>query len=104
MKSAAPEVSALASLDRVVHEPARTMILAVLYSVESADFIFLMNQTQLSWGNLSSHMSKLEEAGYIEVQKDFVDRKPRTWMRITATGRQAFESYARIITTILSSV
>ena len=64
--------SNLTEIDRVVHEPARLAILALLYVVESADFTFIMNQTGLSWGNLSTHMSKLAEAGYIEVEKSFL--------------------------------
>ena len=63
------DYSELAEIDRLVHEPARLALVALLYVVESADFTFLMNQTGLSWGNLSAHMSKLEEAGYLEVEK-----------------------------------
>ncbi|MDP2900161.1 MAG: transcriptional regulator [Candidatus Bathyarchaeota archaeon] len=82
-------------IDRVIHEPARLMIMAHLYVVDSADFLFLMRQTGLTFGNLSSHMAKLEGAGYIEVVKDFVDRKPHTMLRMTARGRAAFEEYRR---------
>jgi len=71
------------------------MIMAHLYVVDSADFLFLMRQTGLTFGNLSSHMAKLEGAGYIEVVKDFVDRKPHTMLRVTARGRAAFEEYRR---------
>jgi DNA-binding MarR family transcriptional regulator len=82
-------------IDRVIHEPARLMIMAHLYVVDSADFLFLMRQTGLTFGNLSSHMAKLEGAGYIEVVKDYVDRKPHTMLRVTARGRAAFEEYRR---------
>jgi DNA-binding MarR family transcriptional regulator len=85
----------LADIDRIIHEPARLMILALLYVVESGDFTFLMRQTGLTWGNLSSHMSKLEAAGYIEVEKEFVDRKPRTMLRLTDEGRAAFQEYVQ---------
>ena len=85
--------SPLGEIDRLVHEPARLMILANLYVVESADFTFLMNQTGLTWGNLSSHMSKLEAAGYIEVEKEFVGKKPHTMLRLTEAGREAFQEY-----------
>ena len=85
--------SPLGEIDRLVHEPARLMILANLYVVESADFTFLMNQTGLTWGNLSSHMSKLETAGYIEVEKEFVGKKPHTMLRLTEAGREAFQEY-----------
>jgi DNA-binding MarR family transcriptional regulator len=82
-------------IDRVIHEPARLLIMAHLYVVDSADFLFLMRQTGLTFGNLSSHMAKLEGAGYIEVVKDFVDRKPHTMLRVTARGRAAFEEYRK---------
>jgi DNA-binding transcriptional ArsR family regulator len=77
------DLSEVADLDRLVHEPARLAVMALLYVVESADFAFLMNQTGLSWGNLSAHMSKLEEAGYLEVEKGFKSRRPNTTLRLT---------------------
>ena len=86
-------LSELADLDRLVHEPARLAVMALLYVVESADFTFLMNQTGLTWGNLSAHMSKLEEAGYIQVEKSFKERKPYTLLRLTEDGRAAFRAY-----------
>jgi DNA-binding MarR family transcriptional regulator len=89
------EVAPLAEIDRLIHEPARLMIMAVLYVVESGDFTFLMRQTGLTWGNLSSHMSKLEEAGYILVEKEFLDKKPHTMLRLTEQGRAAFQEYRR---------
>ncbi len=83
----------LANLDRLIHEPARLMLMAYLYVVEAADFLFLVRQTGLTLGNLSSHMSKLEAAGYIEVEKKFVGKKPHTMLRLTPEGRTAFETY-----------
>jgi DNA-binding MarR family transcriptional regulator len=83
----------LNDIDRMVHEPARLMILANLYVLESADFTFLMNQTNLTWGNLSSHLSKLEEAGYVHIEKEFVNKKPHTMISLTEDGRKAFERY-----------
>lgn len=80
-------------IDRVVHEPARLVILSQLYVIESADFLFLQQQTELTQGNLSSHMSKLEAAGYVEVEKTFAGKRPRTLLRLTADGRAAFETY-----------
>jgi DNA-binding MarR family transcriptional regulator len=95
MTEGSPDLSALADLDRLVHEPARLAVMALLYVVESADFTFLMNQTGLTWGNLSAHMSKLEEAGYLEVEKSFKGRRPNTTLRLTPQGREAFQAYAR---------
>lgn len=82
-------------IDRVIHEPARLFLVAHLYVVESADYVFLMQSTGLTWGNLSSHLSKLEEAGYVDLEKDFVDRKPHTMVKLTDAGRTAFDVYRR---------
>ena len=83
----------LSQLDRVVHEPARLKILAYLSLVKSADFVFLLSRTGLTYGNLSSHMSKLEGAGYIQVEKEIKDKRPHTMLSITDDGRAAFENY-----------
>lgn len=80
-------------IDRTVHEPARLLITAHLYVVESADYVFLMQNTGLTWGNLSSHLSKLESAGYVEITKEFVERKPHTMIKLTPEGRSAFDAY-----------
>ena len=93
MEGIDPGVRDLAEVDRMVHEPARLMILMVLYTVERADFTFLMNVTELTDGNLSSHLSKLEAAGYVEVEKGYAGKKPRTRLRLTAVGRQAVDDY-----------
>lgn len=80
-------------IDKIIHEPARLQIMTQLYVVEEADFLFLMRKTGLTWGNLSSHMTKLETTGYIEVRKEFLDKKPHTILKLTAKGRTAFEEY-----------
>ena len=85
----------LIGIDKIIHEPARLMLMAYLYVIESADFLFLERQTGLTRGNLSSHMSKLEGAGYVAVQKEFVDKIPRTLFRLTDKGRKAFQEYRR---------
>jgi DNA-binding transcriptional ArsR family regulator len=87
------DIQPLAEIDKIIHEPARLMILATLHVVESADFLFVERQTGLTRGNLSSHMSKLENAGYIEITKEFVNKIPRTLLKITAEGRSAFLKY-----------
>ena len=91
----------IADIDRLVHEPARLMILAVLSVVESADFVYLMRQTGLTKGNLSSHMSKLEDAGYIDIQKEFVGKIPRTLLRLSDQGREAFQAYRQRMIQVL---
>ncbi len=94
----------LAEIDRLIHEPARLLILAYLSVIESADFLFLMNQTNLTRGNLSSHLSKLETAGYIEIKKEFVDKIPRTLLTLTEQGRKAFRRYRRNMKQVLDSL
>jgi DNA-binding transcriptional ArsR family regulator len=83
----------LAGLDKLIHEPGRLAIMSFLEVVEEADFLFLMDQTGLTRGNLSSHMAKLEKAGYVDVTKEFVDKIPRTSYAMTPEGRQAFAAY-----------
>jgi DNA-binding MarR family transcriptional regulator len=82
-------------VDPVVHAPVRLAILGVLYVVEVADFVFLMRRTGLTRGNLSTHLSKLEAAGYITIEKKFVERIPRTLLRLTRKGRDALRKYRR---------
>ena len=85
----------LAGLDRLVHEPARLAILTVLSACASADFLFLQRLTGLSKGNLSSHLGKLEEAGLVAIQKDFVGKTPRTRISLTPEGRTQIEDHWR---------
>jgi DNA-binding transcriptional ArsR family regulator len=91
-------------VDRLVHEPARLMILMCLLSLEEADFLFLTRATGLTWGNLSSHMSKLEAAGYVEVNKRFVKKKPNSMARLTAKGRAAVRAYSRTMRTAMKQI
>jgi DNA-binding MarR family transcriptional regulator len=88
-------------VDKVIHEPARLLIVAQLYVVEEADFTYLMRQTHLTWGNLSSHMRRLEDENYIEIRKEFAARRPRTVLRLTKKGRSAFEQYCRVMNGLL---
>jgi DNA-binding MarR family transcriptional regulator len=83
----------LEAVDRIIHEPARLAITARLYVLEEADWLFLHRQTGLSFGNLTSHLTRLEAAGYVSMEKTFIDRKPHTVVRMTDEGRGAFERY-----------
>jgi DNA-binding MarR family transcriptional regulator len=103
-KAVGEELQSIGDIDRLIHEPARFMILAMLYVVESADFTFLMNQTGLTWGNLSSHLSKLEEGGYIAIQKEFKGKKPHTMLQLTDEGRAAFREYRRSMKQVLDDL
>ena len=80
-------------LDRVIHEPARLAILTVLSACDEADFTFLRHVTGLTNGNLSTHLSKLEDAGLVAIEKKFVGKKPRTLVFLTDSGRQQLEDH-----------
>ncbi len=90
-------------LDRVLHGPARLLIFAHLSMIESADFLFLMNQANLTRGNLSCHLSRLETAGYVEIKKEFVEKIPRTLLRLTERGSKAFQEYRDNMKQVLDS-
>jgi len=94
----------LVNIDPIIHAPARLMIMTYLYVVEWADFVFLINQTGLTWGNLSTHLSKLEEAGYVAIQKEFRGKKPNTMIRLTEQGRTAFQEYRRSMQQVLDDL
>ena len=91
----------IANIDRLIHEPSRLTIMAHLYVVESADFLFLIRQTGMTWGNLSVHISKLEAAGYLDVRKEFLGKKPHTVVSLTNSGRVAFDSYRESMKQVL---
>ena len=93
-----------AEIDKTVHEPARLLILSMLYVIDSADFVFLHNQSGLTRGNFSTHISKLEDRGLIDVNKEFVERKPVTFYAITASGREALETYRTQMSKILAEL
>jgi len=103
-EAAAEDLRSITSIDRLVHEPARLLVLALLYVVESADFTFLMSQTGLTWGNLSSHLSKLEDGGYVEIEKEFKGKKPHTMVHLTDEGRTAFREYRRSMKQVLDDL
>lgn len=93
--------SVLLGIDRIIHEPARMLITSLLSVVVQADFLFLMSHTGLTAGNLSSHLSKLEAAGYVKVEKRFVGKKQNTRLSLTDLGRAAFQEYRRSIKGLL---
>ena len=83
----------LIELDRLIHEPARLLIVTILSSVASADFLYLQRETGLTKGNLSAHLSRLEEAGYIQIEKTFKGKFPLTICRLTSAGQKALKTY-----------
>ncbi len=84
-------------LDPLLHSQLRLAVMSILLSVEEAEFVYLKEKTQATAGNLSVQIDKLNEAGYIEVEKSFVGKKPRTVCRITSAGRKAFEEYVQAL-------
>jgi DNA-binding MarR family transcriptional regulator len=94
----------IAGVDRILHEPARLIIMALLYPLESADFLYLLRETKLTRGNLSAHLSKLEEAGYLTVQKGFRGKIPQTTYSLTEAGRSAFRDYRARLKTAVDSL
>jgi DNA-binding transcriptional ArsR family regulator len=92
----------MADLDRVIHEPARLLIAALLRQIESADFVFLLKETGLTKGNLSSHLGKLEEAGYARIQKTYRGKVPLTLICLTDAGRAAFDDYRKQLDGLLA--
>jgi len=99
-----PELHPLADIDQVIHASARLMVLTYLYVVESADYVFLMRLTGLTWGNLSTHLTKLDEAGYITMTKEFIGKKPHTTIRLTDQGRAAFREYKKSMQQVLDDL
>ena len=91
----------ISDIDRVVHEPGRLMIVAILSAVKEADFLYLQHETALNKGTLSSHLARLEEAGYVSIEKSFQGKIPRTLLRLTDAGRTAFEKYRRDLKRVL---
>ena len=92
------------AIDRLVHEPARLLIMAHLRVVESADFNFLRQRTHLTWGNLSSHLRKLEEAGYVIIEKTYLGKRPYTLLALSADGRSAFDTYTNQMQSLLAGI
>jgi DNA-binding MarR family transcriptional regulator len=92
-KQTTDSLSEIMNIDRLVHSPARLSILTYLSVVEEGDAVYLLNQTGLTWGNLSANITRLQEARYIEVVKEFKDNRPHTVLKLTDKGRKAFQDY-----------
>lgn len=94
----------LTDMDRLIHEPARLLIVAILSAVESADFLYLLRETALTRGNLSAHLTRLEQGGYVEISKSFRGKIPQTLCRLTSTGRAAFSGYQQQLAQMLGQL
>jgi len=94
----------IAGVDRLIHAPPRFMLMTILAAVESADFLYLQRETELTKGNLSVNLSKLEEAGYIQIEKSYRGKMPVTLCRLTEAGRAAFHAYRKQLKKILETI
>ncbi|MDQ1265246.1 MAG: hypothetical protein QG635_396 [Bacteroidota bacterium] len=97
-------IADILSLDKIIHEPVRFAILSVLSVVEEADFLFIMNKLELTQGNLSSHLKKLEETGYIEIRKTYKGKRPLTIVKISETGRNEYIKYVNYLRNITDNL
>ena len=96
----------MAELNEIIHQPVRLRIMATLVTLEQndeVDFIYLRDLLDVTDGNLGAHLRKLEEAGYITINKTFVERKPRTYVSATAEGRRIFREHVAALESILKS-
>ena len=96
----------MAELNEIIHQPVRLRIMATLVTLEQndeVDFIYLRDLLDVTDGNLGAHLRKLEEAGYIAVNKTFIERKPRTYVSATAEGRRVFQEHVAALESILKS-
>jgi DNA-binding transcriptional ArsR family regulator len=96
-------IRGISEIDRVVHEPARLKILMFLQAVGEVDFLYLQLEGEFTQGNLSGHLRKLEEAGYVAIQKTFKGRMPLTICRLTTEGERALAGYCMQMSEILQS-
>ena len=94
----------LSNMDRLLHEPSRLLIATILYPIEQADFLYLLRETGFTRGNLSTHLMKLEEAGYIEIEKTYRGKKPQTLLKLTSKGRDAFNEYRKQLKIIMEQI
>lgn len=92
------------NIDKLIHEPARLKIMAQLYVVEKADFLFIMRQTGMTQGNVSGHLTKLEAAKYVKIKKGYAGKRPQTMISLTSQGRTAFKSYIETMQQMLNDL
>jgi len=97
-------LQSMLDVDRLIHEPARLIILSVLYVLESADFLYLLRETGIRKGNLSSHLTRLEKAKYISIEKTYRGKTPMTICQLTATGQTAFETYREQLKNVVDAM
>jgi DNA-binding MarR family transcriptional regulator len=89
------EIQRATQIDRLIHEPSRMLIMAILYAGEQVSFLYLLRESGLTKGNLSNHLTRLEQGGYIYIEKSFKGKTPQTLLSLTPVGRSAFETYRK---------
>lgn len=98
------EIQRAAEIDRLIHEPSRMMIVAILYAAGQADFLYLLGETGLTKGNLSNHLARLEQGDYIRIEKSFRGKVPQTLLSLTPEGKSAFETYRKQLKLIVDAL
>ena len=101
MSLSSEQIQEITQVDRVIHEPARLAIMLTLDGSGEADFLYLQREGGFTQGNLSGHLAKLEQAGYVEIQKTFKGKLPLTVCSLTTAGRNAVNQYRRQMVRIL---
>ncbi len=94
----------MAELNNIIHQPARLQIMSALMALDTnelADFTYLKKLLKLTDGNLGAHLAKLEEADYIKIEKTFIDRKPKTYIKLTDKGRDTFDEHIKVLKKII---
>ena len=97
-------LQSMLDVDRFIHEPARLIILTILNALESADFLYLLRESGLGKGNLSSHLTRLEQAEYITIEKTYRGKTPLTICQLTAAGQAAFETYREQLKNVVDTM
>jgi DNA-binding MarR family transcriptional regulator len=92
------------TIDRIIHEPARMLIMSILYAASEVDFLFLLNETDLTKGNIATHTRKLEEEGYIKIKKEFIGKKTHSTYVMTTAGKKCFKAYCESMYDILINI
>ncbi len=98
------EIHHATAIDRLIHEPSRMMIMAILYAGGQADFLYLLRETGLTKGNLSAHLTRLEQGGYVQIEKAFRGKIPQTLLSLTPQGKSAFEAYRKQLRLLADSL
>jgi DNA-binding PadR family transcriptional regulator len=104
MKNENNSLLQILSINKTIHEPVRLLIMSILYNTEEVDFVFLLNETKLTKGNIATHIRRLEDDGYLKIKKEFIGKKPHSTYTITEKGRTEFKNYVEFMKKILKMI